>query len=75
MADSLTFNKTVAGRTRAAEYILGNQELRALLAQTHPRVPASFVPRREIPLHRIHRSTQARGHLPSAVHTHQQSPQ
>jgi hypothetical protein len=30
MAESLTFNKTVAGRTRAAEYILGNQELRAL---------------------------------------------
>ncbi len=30
MAESLTFNKTVAGRTRAAEYILGNQELRTM---------------------------------------------
>jgi hypothetical protein len=30
MAESLTFNKTVAGRTRAAEYILGNQDLRSL---------------------------------------------
>ncbi len=30
MAESLTFTKTVAGRTRAAEYILGNQDLRSL---------------------------------------------